>query len=487
MVSYNCDISDVLKPLFPDLGIWSCEVVDNPVVQGYLPAVAHQPAMYLTATSTSTEAEEATSGSVSKPAAQPLGAQTHSSPRQTPSSVPPTNSPSPASSTSDTLSQSAPPALPPPEDNTSVGAETPFVETAGQAQPVNEASAYVKGSSTTTYLPVVTTSTNAQGSVAVVMNLAAATPTVTSFTNVAGDTVISTSFSIIGSPTPSVPIAVLPEILSYTNAQGSVADSTGVNALIADTFTSTNANGEAIVSTGLSTLPISTSIPTVISSVDAEGKLTSSTSYLLAITFATTNDQGSQSIATSPLPFASDRATLPSTPILTSPPTITIGSQTVTANSLNQYLIGRQTLTTGGVITLSSTRLSLSPDQNPFLVGTSVENLAPTNPPALTIGSQTCTAKSLNQYLISGQTLTAGGVVTVSGTPISLVSDETAVEVGTSTDMLGNYPPGTTGSVVNETNGPTVFTGGAESTRTIYGITFKAAMVILGMKTIIHL
>jgi len=65
--------------------------------------------------------------------------------------------------------------------------------------------------------------------------------------------------------------------------------------------------------------------------------------------------------------------------------------------------------------------------------------MAITSPPPLTIGAQIVTANSLNQYIVGGQTLTPGGVITVSGTRVSLSADETAVVVGSSTEGLGGY------------------------------------------------
>ncbi|KAI9778133.1 MAG: hypothetical protein M1839_008342 [Geoglossum umbratile] len=57
-----------------------------------------------------------------------------------------------------------------------------------------------------------------------------------------------------------------------------------------------------------------------------------------------------------------------------------------------------------------------------------------TSPPLLTFGSSTYTANSLSQFIIGGQTLVPGGpAITVSGTRISIASGATSVVVGTST------------------------------------------------------
>lgn len=61
-----------------------------------------------------------------------------------------------------------------------------------------------------------------------------------------------------------------------------------------------------------------------------------------------------------------------------SPPALTIGEQTITADSLGKYLLGNQTLTRGGVITVSGTTISLAPNASDVVVGTSTEALRPT-------------------------------------------------------------------------------------------------------------
>ena len=54
-----------------------------------------------------------------------------------------------------------------------------------------------------------------------------------------------------------------------------------------------------------------------------------------------------------------------------------ISGQTVTANSLGQYSIDNQTLTPGGVITVSGSKISLAPNASDLIIGTSTEALGP--------------------------------------------------------------------------------------------------------------
>jgi len=101
----------MMEPLFPGLGLWSCKALgfcrsNNPLnfsgFPGLVPVVepniALQAALYLTATSTSTEADEATPTSAPEPILdpQPVASHTLSLPKQTIASVPSVSSPSPA-------------------------------------------------------------------------------------------------------------------------------------------------------------------------------------------------------------------------------------------------------------------------------------------------------------------------------------------------------------------------------------------------------
>jgi len=395
----------MMEPLFPRLSLWSCKALgfcrsNNPLnfsgFPGLVPVVepniALQAALYLTATSTLTEADEATPTSAPEPILdpQPVASHTVSLPKQTTASVPSVSSPSPAFPDLDG------PSIPgQPESAGNVGPhdQSPPTASPDSIQPENEGLPLVQGPPALTQVQVAATSTNAQGVVAVWTSLAAASPVLVTSINAEGKALISTSLSVIAPNASPLPKILVPTLIRITNAQGSVALSTSFDAAIPILVTSTYAQGHEIVSTSLSTAPVSASIPTLVSFTDAEGKIASSTSYLPAIALTTTNAQGSRVVVTSPLLAA---------PTITTPPALTIGAETITADSLNQHTIDGNTLTPGGVITVSGTRISLSPDRSALVVGTSVENLAITAPPALTIGSQTITANSANQYLIYG-------------------------------------------------------------------------------------
>ena len=147
------------------------------------------------------------------------------------------------------------------------------------------------------------------------------------------------------------------------------------------------------------------------------------------------------------------------------PPLLTIGGQTVTANSLSQYNIDGQILTPGGMVTVSSTVISLASDDMHAIIGTKTEDLgtystgglrsgpAVTTRPDLMLGTQTLTSNSLGQYNIDGQTLTPGNAITISGTTISLAPDGSDAVIGTKTEALGAY---TTAGLHPSSSGTTV-------------------------------
>ena len=72
-------------------------------------------------------------------------------------------------------------------------------------------------------------------------------------------------------------------------------------------------------------------------------------------------------------------------------------------------------------------------------------------PSPLTISRQTVTINSLGQYFIDNETLTPGGVITVSGSKISLAPNASDLMIGTSTDALGSSVTANRGSGSNGT------------------------------------
>ena len=174
-------------------------------------------------------------------------------------------------------------------------------------------------------------------------------------------------------------------------------------------------------------------------------------------------------IGSSELPFLTE----------TPPPTIlTFAGHTYSANSASDFAIGGQVLTPGGAITISGIPVSLPTSSGVAIIaGSTVPLITPgAAAEGLTFADQTFTANSASDFVIDGQTLTPGGVITVSGTRISLA--QTDVVVGTSTEGLATFilngfgnPALTTGPIV------VPFQGGARKARGGEALVLVGALV----------
>ena len=116
--------------------------------------------------------------------------------------------------------------------------------------------------------------------------------------------------------------------------------------------------------------------------------------------------------------------TLAATPVPSPPPVLSVAGTTYTANAASEFIIAGQTLAPGGEITIASTKISLHPSADIAVVGDKTQFLATASPspaPALlTFAGSTYTANAASQFVIASQTLTPGGTITASGTPIAL-------------------------------------------------------------------
>ncbi len=152
---------------------------------------------------------------------------------------------------------------------------------------------------------------------------------------------------------------------------------------------------------------------------------------------------------------------------------LTFAGSTYSANSLGQFVIGEQTLSPGAAITVSGTQISLAAAGNAAIVGSSTELLAlngARTAAMLSFDGSTFTADASSDFVIDGQTLTPGGSIKVSGTPISYPAGATAVVIGTRTSPLSF---GTISSGVRPiiTFDGSTFTADASSDFTINGQT----------------
>ncbi|KAF2683219.1 hypothetical protein K458DRAFT_305729 [Lentithecium fluviatile CBS 122367] len=117
---------------------------------------------------------------------------------------------------------------------------------------------------------------------------------------------------------------------------------------------------------------------------------------------------------------------------------VVIGGSTRILPTSTSYMIGSAILTPGGVITVSGSTISLATDGSDIVVNGVTATLhgqthaTITNPPLLTIGSETYTAAdgSGTTFVIGSQTLTPGGIITVDGTTINLAPGATELVYG---------------------------------------------------------
>ena len=93
------------------------------------------------------------------------------------------------------------------------------------------------------------------------------------------------------------------------------------------------------------------------------------------------------------------------------------------------------------MITVSGTLISEGTGATDVVIGSSTEALSSaavmvTGAAVMTFDGQTFTADAQGDFTIDGQTLIPGGVITVSGTPISEASGATDVIIGMSTEAM---------------------------------------------------
>jgi hypothetical protein len=167
-------------------------------------------------------------------------------------------------------------------------------------------------------------------------------------------------------------------------------------------------------------------------------------------------------------------STLPNAAVArpTAAPTLTVGNTVFRPlpGTGTTYQVGSMFLTPGGVITIGGSTMSLAAGATAIVVNGQTTLLAPgnrpmvTNAPLLTVGSNTFTAVSGTTYIISGQTLTPGGTITVDGTTISLAPGATQLVYGSSGRITTTalFPATTTGSpAITGTASPSAGASGA--------------------------
>ncbi|KAK4556552.1 hypothetical protein LTR86_006123 [Recurvomyces mirabilis] len=144
-------------------------------------------------------------------------------------------------------------------------------------------------------------------------------------------------------------------------------------------------------------------------------------------------------------------------------PLLTIGSQTFTANAATQFsLAPGATLTPGGQVVMSGTTISLANGATALVVnGKSQALSAPLKTPApvVVVGGTAYQANAGSTYDVAGQILTPGGVITVSGSTISLASGASAVVInGKTTTLTSGSSPTTPNANMATITAPPVLT-----------------------------
>ena len=157
--------------------------------------------------------------------------------------------------------------------------------------------------------------------------------------------------------------------------------------------------------------------------------------------------------------------------IATPEPIITFAGSTYTGGASSDFFIAGQTLEKGGAITVNGVALSYDQKGTAIVIGTSTELLSTAIPsgteaPVFTFEGSTFNEVASSDFIIDGQTLTKGGVVTVDGTPISFGAAGTDVVVGSSTEPVGlaGYIMSGFGSGPTNTSAPFQFLGKANRT-----------------------
>lgn len=117
-------------------------------------------------------------------------------------------------------------------------------------------------------------------------------------------------------------------------------------------------------------------------------------------------------------------------------PGLNFGGSIYTTNQASQFLVAGETLTPGGMVTVSGMPISIDPGASIAVIGGSMQLLkgaAATPRPVLTFAGSVYTAGDSNDFIIAGKTLTKGGVIVVDGTRLLMDLSGTDVVIGSST------------------------------------------------------
>ena len=127
-------------------------------------------------------------------------------------------------------------------------------------------------------------------------------------------------------------------------------------------------------------------------------------------------------------------------PVITQTPVFTFDGTAYTADASSAFYINGQSLARGGHISVNGTIISYDFNGAEVVVGTSTQSFdtATAEPPTITFDGKTYTDDASGMFVIGGETLTRGGEITVDGTRLSLDAGGRDVVVGgSSTEAVG--------------------------------------------------
>ena len=134
-------------------------------------------------------------------------------------------------------------------------------------------------------------------------------------------------------------------------------------------------------------------------------------------------------------------------PVGTPATAFAFGGSTITLDAATRAVINGQTIQPGGLpATVSGTPISLVADGGRVVIGTSTAKLfklpTATAGPAFALGGSTIYRNTASAFVVDGHTIAPGGpAITVAGTPVSLAADATHVVVGSATQDIFTVTP----------------------------------------------
>ncbi|KAL2057680.1 hypothetical protein ABVK25_002064 [Lepraria finkii] len=356
--SDGTDFTEKLQPLVPGLGVWNCTAGEAKIEE---PDSVKEDTLYLTATSTSTEADDELTTLARLAASQPMISKT------TTTKVEPTQTSTSHRSMSEAATTEPEPTQLNTPDMHDTSSYSSSAATLALLAPPNDAAT------------VTTTASKAVNSYDQQGSITSATPQLPG--------IVLTSTNARDSQITTTPL------VKSTSKASKVAAPISVDGQ----KVSTNANSQSLVSWQILIPghPVtlgsdSTAIPILLqtSSSHAVVIIGSGTTILHAAPTAASSSSISHTSAIT----KSRTSSIPG--IIAILPPLNIGTQTISVNSQNQYIVGDQTLTPGGVITASGTTFSLASSPTQLVVGTTTEGFGWYTMSGLGAGPSTSASKT---------------------------------------------------------------------------------------------